>query len=56
MCFADGKTIMVSALPTDLLGGGSKVSLRVGHAAGLTSHRDVIQHRVAASLPRPTMR
>ena len=25
-------------------------SLRLGHAAGLTSHRDVIQHRVAASL------
>ena len=34
--------------------GRSKVSLRVGHAAGLTSHRDVIQHRVAASLPCPT--
>ena len=25
-------------------------SLRLGHAAGLTSHRDVIQHRIAASL------
>ena len=37
-------------------GGRSKVSLRVGHAAGLTSHRDVIQHRVAASLPCPTAR
>ncbi|MBR3865502.1 MAG: hypothetical protein IKM67_02175 [Clostridia bacterium] len=36
-------------------GGRSKVSLRVGHAAGLTSHRDVIQHRVAASLPCPTV-
>ena len=30
--------------------------MRVGHAAGLTSHRDVIQHRVAASLPCPTNR
>ena len=27
------------------------VSLRLGHAAGLTPHRGVIQHRVAASLP-----
>ena len=27
------------------------VSLRLGHAAGLTVHRTVIQHRVAASLP-----
>ena len=26
-------------------------SLRLGHAAGLTPHRGVIQHRVAASLP-----
>ena len=28
------------------------VSLRLGHAAGLTAHRAVIQYRVAASLPQ----
>ena len=27
------------------------VSLRLGHGAGLTAHRAVIQHRAAASLP-----
>ena len=31
---------------------GPPVSLRLGHAAGLTAHRAVIQHRVAASLPQ----
>ena len=29
---------------------GAEVSLRLGHTAGLTPHRGVIQHRVAASL------
>ena len=30
----------------------SPVSLRLGHAAGLTVPRTVIQYRVAASLPK----
>ena len=32
--------------------GLTPVSLRLGHAAGLTVHRTVIQYRVAASLPK----
>ena len=32
------------------------VSLRLGHAAGLTVPRTVIQYRVAASLPRRSLR
>ena len=32
--------------------GSPPVSLRLGHAAGLTVHRTVIQYRVAASLPK----
>ena len=32
--------------------GGHPVSLRLGHATALTSHRDVIHYRVAASLPQ----
>jgi len=31
------------------------VSLRLGHAAGLTVPRTVIQYRVAASLPRRSL-
>ena len=33
-----------------------KVSLRLGHAAGLTVHRTVIQYRGAASLPRRSLK
>ena len=32
------------------------VSLRLGHAAGLTVPRTVIQYRIAASLPRRSLR
>ena len=32
--------------------GSPPVSLRLGHAAGLTVHRTVIQYRAAASLPK----
>ena len=31
---------------------GTDGLLRFGHATALTSHRDVIHYRVAASLPR----
>ena len=50
-----GRAQRPSPTKKPLSDGGSKFSLRLGHAAGLTPHRGVIQHRVAASLPRPTM-
>ena len=35
---------------------GTDVLLRFGHATALTSHRDVIHYRVAASLPRRSVK
>ena len=44
-----GKTAIDN--PSVICFANATVSLRLGHGAGLTAHRAVIQHRAAASLP-----
>ena len=48
--FTVGSAIELVGMTCHLLANAT-VSLRLGHGAGLTAHRAVIQHRAAASLP-----